>query len=264
MKDKKNLLDTPPNEMAKKRAENEEKQRDQYREKIKKLANKPFEKLSRAELSEVLSFEITNLRNNVAIQQSKFGRDVERCKEATTGSSKVIKSLLTFQGELESKIDTALDIIKDHFDVTDREFEDRWDDRRGLIRLDSGAIMKQDVVIINFKAHIQGTPEAAFSGNQAENWPIRVGSGAFYGEEQLIGKPRAEGSQFSIDVEFEKDNKNEEIAGKIVTFDIEVVKVKVTTAILESRSQGDKNEQGQEGSGSKLAEASGDGQSTEV
>jgi FKBP-type peptidyl-prolyl cis-trans isomerase 2 len=260
-----NLLNTPPNELAEKRAEIEEKKRKAYKERIAKLAQRPFDQLSRAELSEVLAYEITNLRNNVAIQQSKLGRDVERCKEASTGANKLIKSILSFQGEMESKIDTAIDFIKEQFHITEREFEDKWDSRRGLIRLDSGTIMKQDVVVNNFKGRVKDAPDEMISGNQAENWPIRVGSGAFYGEEQLIGKPRAEGSRFSIDVDFDKDNKNTDIAGKTVTFDIEIVKVKCTTQVLESRAKGDKDEQQGNGEPRPTVAAPGrDGQSAEV
>jgi len=225
----KEIMETTPEklkEMAKQRMAKQQ-------ERLAKLEKTPFDQLSKRELAEVLAYKMKNMQNDLAIQQSKIGFDVGEAKHNTIITSKLVKSLIGLQGEIESKIDTVIDFLKEQYSMTDREFEDKWDSRRGLVRLDDGVIENGDTVWVNYQAKIP--EQESFNGDKAENWPVRVGSGAFYGEDHLLGKSRAEGTKFSFDNEFDKEYPVKEVAGKRASFDIEIIKVKTRKEILEKR-----------------------------
>lgn len=84
------------------------------------------------------------------------------------------------------------------------------------------AAVDGDQVVVSFKGRIDGE---AFSGGQAENVPVVLGSGDMIPgfEEQLVGAKS--GEQRSIAVTFPEDYGSQEVAGKSAVFEVEVASV---------------------------------------
>lgn len=89
------------------------------------------------------------------------------------------------------------------------------------------ASQKEDVLVIDFKGSIDGTP---FPGGEGENVELELGSGSFIPgfEDQLLGKK--EGDLVDVQVTFPKDYPETSLAGKEASFKTTVKKIQTKIA----------------------------------
>ena len=86
-----------------------------------------------------------------------------------------------------------------------------------------GPAKEGDIVTMNFKGYMDGE---LFDGGEGEDYDLTLGSGQFIPgfEEQLIGK--IPGDDVNVEVTFPEDYHHEDYAGKLATFEVEVLDVK--------------------------------------
>lgn len=117
----------------------------------------------------------------------------------------------------------AIELIK--AEVTDKDVEEMIEKLREQNKEwheVSRAVAKGDKVTIDFKGFIG---DEAFSGGEAENYEIILGSGSMIPgfEEGIIGQ--AANSPFDVNVKFPEDYNHKELAGKDARFAITVHKI---------------------------------------
>ena len=93
-----------------------------------------------------------------------------------------------------------------------------------MINIDDRAVVKDDIVDIDFEGFIDGV---AFDGGKGENYPLTIGSGQFIPgfEDQLIGANI--GDLVEVKVPFPTDYQNVELAGKDSLFKAKINTIKV-------------------------------------
>ncbi len=84
------------------------------------------------------------------------------------------------------------------------------------------ASQAQDQITVNFSGVCEGEN---FTDGKVENYPVEIGSNKMIPgfEDQLIGLTA--GASKSFEISFPADYGNEKLAGKVATFDVEVIKV---------------------------------------
>ena len=89
-------------------------------------------------------------------------------------------------------------------------------------------LMRDDIAVIDFEGFLEGVP---FDGGKADNYDLVIGSGTFIPgfEEQLIGMQP--GDEKDVVVTFPINYQNNDLAGKEVTFKVELNEVKVKKLI---------------------------------
>ena len=94
-----------------------------------------------------------------------------------------------------------------------------------IVSVDDRAAQLQDEVIINFEGFIDGV---AFDGGQAEDFPLKLGSGQFIAgfEDQIVG--HSIGDEFDVNVTFPEDYQMEEYAGKPAVFKVKLNAINMT------------------------------------
>ncbi len=109
--------------------------------------------------------------------------------------------------DIDSKIDSFLDGLKETEDITDR------------------AVQKGDTVNIDYVGTKDGK---AFDGGTAEGYDLEIGSGSFIDgfEDGLIGHEI--GEKVSLDLTFPKDYQSKDLAGQDVNFEVTINSIKVS------------------------------------
>ncbi len=94
-----------------------------------------------------------------------------------------------------------------------------------IVSVDDRAAQLQDEVIINFEGFMDGV---AFDGGQAEDFPLKLGSGQFIAgfEDQIVG--HSIGDEFDVNVTFPEDYQMEEYAGKPAVFKVKLNAINMT------------------------------------
>lgn len=109
--------------------------------------------------------------------------------------------------DIDSKIDSFLDGLKETEDITDR------------------AVQKGDTVNIDYVGTKDGK---AFDGGTAEGYDLEIGSGSFIDgfEDGLIGHEI--GEKVSLDLTFPEDYQSKDLAGQDVNFEVTINSIKVS------------------------------------
>ena len=94
-----------------------------------------------------------------------------------------------------------------------------------IVSVDDRAAQLQAEVIINFEGFMDGV---AFDGGQAEDFPLKLGSGQFIAgfEDQIVG--HSIGDEFDVNVTFPEDYQMEEYAGKPAVFKVKLNAINMT------------------------------------
>ncbi len=94
-----------------------------------------------------------------------------------------------------------------------------------IVSVDDRAAQLRDEVIINFEGFMDGV---AFDGGQAEDFPLKLGSGQFIAgfEDQIVG--HSIGDEFDVNVTFPEDYQMEEYAGKPAVFKVKLNAINMT------------------------------------
>ena len=146
----------------------------------------------------------------------------ENLKELSQGQSdllkrvyqqnKAIKSFITVMNQFDTKVQSLLDVLVSKDLLTEREFEDEFDNQSGWRRREAGElIVDGDVCWVDYKVTMEGSPDT----QMVENVPVKVGAGALSFEKDIVGK--TVGSKFPHSLEQE---------GHKWVLNIEVKKVK--------------------------------------
>ncbi len=118
-------------------------------------------------------------------------------------------------------------VEQEEVEITDEQVEQSLESIREqharLVPKEEGAAKEGDLVLIDFKGFIDGEP---FSGGEAENYSLELGSGRFIPgfEEQLVGA--STGEEREVKVSFPEDYRKEELAGKEAVFQVTVKEIK--------------------------------------
>ncbi|HOL17210.1 MAG TPA: trigger factor [Bacillota bacterium] len=118
-------------------------------------------------------------------------------------------------------------VEQEEVEITDEQVEQSLEAIREqharLVPKEEGAAAEGDLVLIDFKGFIDGEP---FSGGEAENYSLELGSGRFIPgfEEQLVGA--SAGEEREVKVTFPEDYRKEELAGKEAVFQVTVKEIK--------------------------------------
>jgi hypothetical protein len=150
--------------------------------------------------------------------------ELARLEGKFTEQSKLMNgSLLVFK-DLDSQVQTLKDFLIESKIMTEEQYNERVDARRGLRLLGpSDVISVGDIVWVDYKASIEGVEVGADAG-----LPIRVGSGAINFELALCGHSVGETVGHSSVIQEEGEFK-----GKEVLFEIKINKAK--TKIVEEK-----------------------------
>ncbi|MFV0254884.1 MAG: trigger factor, partial [Erysipelotrichaceae bacterium] len=105
----------------------------------------------------------------------------------------------------------------------DKEIEKLREEFAELLLKEEGSVVNGDTAVINFEGFLD---DVAFEGGKGENHPLEIGSGSFIPgfEEQLIGLKS--GDKKDVKVTFPEAYQAEHLAGKEVTFKVDVLEIK--------------------------------------
>ena len=123
----------------------------------------------------------------------------------------------------------GLEYTKEEIKVTKKDIKTEIDSRlqAKATTKDSkkGTVKDGDNVKISYVGKINGKE---FDGGSADDYTLTIGSGSFIDgfEEGLVGKKV--GDKVTLDLKFPKDYNNKEVAGKDVTFEVEIKSKQVT------------------------------------
>ena len=141
----------------------------------------------------------------------------------------VIKAVVTVEPEVTVENYKGIAIKPMSLEITDEDIDadvKRVLERNSrLVTVEDRAAENDDTVVIDFKGLLDGE---AFEGGTAENYSLKLGSGAFIPgfEDKLIG--HTTGEEFTIDVTFPEDYQVDELKGKPVQFEIKIHEIKAT------------------------------------
>ena len=221
-------------ELEKKRQEKAEEER----KAITILMAKDPEVLSKTELLQVISYRMHISKDEILRFISSYVSQTQGTSAKLKEMMELTKSLIGFQEEIEYKVDALFDLVKEKVGITDDEFEAKWDEKKGMIlRKDSDKIEVGDIAWINYTSEIVGETGKEYEGKEANKMPVRIGSGAFYAEDAMLGLSCGKGSSINFTQEFEETYHNKTVAGKSVIFSIEIDKVKVPSIVLDKRTE---------------------------
>lgn len=118
---------------------------------------------------------------------------------------------------------------KDVKDITDEDIDEQIEQIRQrnarILSVDDRPAQLEDEVIIDFEGFMDGE---AFEGGQADEFPLRLGSGQFISgfEDQIVG--HSVGDEFDVNVTFPEDYQMEEYAGKPAVFKVKLNGINTT------------------------------------
>lgn len=114
-------------------------------------------------------------------------------------------------------------------DITDEDINSQIEIIRQrnarIVSVDDRPAKLEDEVIINFEGFMDGV---AFDGGQADDFPLRLGSGQFIPgfEDQIVG--HSIGDEFDVNVTFPEEYQMEEYAGKPAVFKVKLNGINMT------------------------------------
>ena len=128
--------------------------------------------------------------------------------------------------ELTIKKYKDLKIKKEDASVSEEEIDEEIKhllEHYAELEIKDGKVEKGDTVIIDYEGFVDGV---AFEGGKAENYSLKIGSGAFIPgfEDQLIGMEKE--SEKEIEVNFPEDYHAENLKGQKATFKVKVHEIK--------------------------------------
>lgn len=128
--------------------------------------------------------------------------------------------------ELTIKKYKNLKIKKEDASVSEEEIDEEIKhllEHYAELEIKDGKVENGDTVIIDYEGFVDGV---AFEGGKAENYSLKIGSGAFIPgfEEQLIGMEKE--SEKEIEVTFPADYHAENLKGQKATFKVKVHEIK--------------------------------------
>lgn len=137
------------------------------------------------------------------------------------------KAVVTVKPEVEIAGYKGIEVKLEPVEVTEDDVTkeiDRVRERNSrLITVEDRKSQEGDTAVFDFKGFVDG---AAFAGGEAENYSLKLGSGAFIPgfEEQLIG--HNQGEEFDINVTFPEIYQEKSLAGKPAVFKIKLHEIK--------------------------------------
>lgn len=104
-------------------------------------------------------------------------------------------------------------------DVINEEIEQQREMNARIVNVSDRPAKEGDIANIDYKGSVDGE---YFAGGEDEGYDLELGSGAFIPgfEEQVIG--HKEGEEFTIDVDFPEDYRDEKLKGKKAQFEIKL------------------------------------------
>ena len=128
--------------------------------------------------------------------------------------------------ELTIKKYKDLKIKKEDASVSEEEIDEEIKhllEHYAELEIKDGKVENSDTVIIDYEGFVDGV---AFEGGKAENYSLKIGSGAFIPgfEDQLIGMEKE--SEKEIEVTFPEDYHAENLKGQKATFKVKVHEIK--------------------------------------
>ena len=164
----------------------------------------------------------------------KLRADFEGFKHETVKSAQAVATravvigeqvmrVFTILGDIEGQVE-ALKTVLIRKDVCSAdEFEAAWDEIKGLrVKAAGEPITDGDFVRVDFKIVSDGKVLS-----EETNYPMRIGAGHLLIEGALIGK-LVGGEPFSVDHTYDKGHQNPDLAGKTVTFEVVLGRVKTS------------------------------------
>jgi hypothetical protein len=149
---------------------------------------------------------------------------LERVEEKLDATHRIMVSNFSFLGDIETRIETFKRLCVGNNVFSDDQYEDTWDDIKGIRNKGPEEVIEPgDSLRITFKGVDPETGEVRL---EDENFPVRVGSGALFLEEHLLGRSVGEKS-ITFDHTYEDDYAAMPIlSGKTLNFSVTISKVK--------------------------------------
>ncbi len=144
------------------------------------------------------------------------------------------RSVVTYAKEVNLQIDAVVKLLTEKKIFTEDEHEKAFDLIRGLRRKGGLEQIEQgDTVWVGYKTKDPSTGQEI----KEESLPVRVGAGAIFWEESLLGK--RPGERYSTTVKLPENYSFKNAAGKTMTFDIHVIKAKtrIKEAVAHARTK---------------------------
>ncbi len=144
-----------------------------------------------------------------------------------TGEPAKLQVLVEVEPEVELGKYTGLEVEKQEVaieqDDVDEVLEQYREQQATLVGSDREEVQDGDFVVIDFEGFLDGDP---FEGGKGEDYTLGIGTKTFIPgfEEQLIGAKV--GEEKEIQVTFPEDYQEEALAGKEVTFKVQVKEIK--------------------------------------
>lgn len=136
-------------------------------------------------------------------------------------NEKICRSLVGYTREMNLQIEAVASLLEEKGVLKSEEFAERFDTLRGLRKkTELEPIEKGDTVWVSYASEVPGSGEKVGE----DSFPIRVGAGAVFWEESLLGKKL--GESYSTTFTLPENYSYKDAAGKAMTFDIKILKVK--------------------------------------
>lgn len=169
-----------------------------------------------------LSADVGTLKHLMPRQLQQLDQRVNSAQRALDHEGAMIKQILTFLGDVETKFETIKTIlIRNDIIETEEDFDTIWDEIKGLrVRNPSETIQKGDFVRVDFEIRKKATGELV---GKERRFPLRLGSGQLVIEDKIIGKT-VKDRMHSFEYTYGKDS--EYMPNETVLFNVWVNKVK--------------------------------------
>lgn len=137
------------------------------------------------------------------------------------------KAVVTVKPDVEIENYKGIEINCKSVEVTEddinKEIEKVRERNSRLVTVEGRSAQEGDIAVFDFKGFVDGK---AFSGGEAENYNLKLGSGQFIPgfEEQMIG--HNQGEEFEVNVTFPEDYQEKSLAGKEAVFKIKLHEIK--------------------------------------
>lgn len=137
------------------------------------------------------------------------------------------KAVVTVKPDVEIENYKGIEINCKPVEVTEddinKEIEKVRERNSRLVTVEGRSAQEGDIAVFDFKGFVDGK---AFSGGEAENYNLKLGSGQFIPgfEEQMIG--HNQGEEFEVNVTFPEDYQEKSLAGKEAVFKIKLHEIK--------------------------------------
>ncbi len=163
---------------------------------------------------------LNDLRKTAGLSAVKIA-EIERKQEL---QHKEIMQVFGFLGDIETRLEAmkTLNIRAGLF--TDQAYEELWDEIKGLrAKGPDEPLEAGDFISLTYKVTSAEGQELASD----RNFPVRLGAGSLMFEGELLGKTRSQLQDHSFSQTYtDPYPANPELAGKTVTFQVTVAKVK--------------------------------------